>query len=213
MRRNLIAAVLGLALCPLLHAQQTLTNDSVIKLAKAGLSDDLIISTINASPSTFSTSADSLIDLKKAGVSDKVIAAIVQKNAEPAPATAQPPAPSAPLADGQAAPAPAANNEPRVFLTSQSKGLNRNADRDQSMEMSKDFEKDCPGVKITILQNAADYTVLLNHIEVGLLIRDNQFQVANRDGDLISKTKEGGSIDQGVKKACTAIMNDWSTKH
>jgi len=83
---------------------------------------------------------------------------------------------------------------PRVFLTSSSKGNNQGAARDQSMEMSKDFEKDCPNVRISINQQMADYTVALNHIEIGLFVRDNQFQIANKDGDLISTTKEGGSI-------------------
>jgi hypothetical protein len=78
------------------------------------------------------------------------------------------------------------------------------------MEMSKDFETVCPGVRVTINQQVADYTVLLNHIEVGLFVRDNQFQIANKDGDLISKTKEGGSILNGVKKACDVILADWS---
>jgi len=79
------------------------------------------------------------------------------------------------------------------------------------MEMGKDFEKDCPDVRVTLNQQAADYTVVLNHIEVGLM-RDNQFQVANRQGDLIARTKEGGSIDGGVKKACKIILDDYSAK-
>jgi len=79
------------------------------------------------------------------------------------------------------------------------------------MEMSKDFEKDCPDVRISLNQSAADYTVSLNHIEQGFS-RDNQIQVANRDGDLISKTKEGGSINGNLKKACSLILNDWAKK-
>lgn len=71
-------------LCPLLIAQQTLNNDAVIKLVKAGLSEDLIVSTIGGSPGTYDTSADGLIALKGAGVSDKVVAAIVTKAAAPA---------------------------------------------------------------------------------------------------------------------------------
>ena len=90
-------------------------------------------------------------------------------------------------------------------------GKNRNADRDQSMEMSKDLEKDCGGVQVTINQQMADYTVLLNHIESDFA-RDNQTQVANKDGDLISKTKEGGSIASGMKKACALIRADWSKR-
>jgi hypothetical protein len=99
-------------------------------------------------------------------------------------------------------------NQPRVYLESASKGSNRNSDRDQSMEMSKDFLKDCPDVKITILQEKADYTIRLNHIEHGLLIRDNQIQVFNKDGDLV-KNKEGGSIRKNVKQVCQLIRSDW----
>jgi len=98
----------------------------------------------------------------------------------------------------------------RVFLQSQSKGNNQNAARDQSMEMSKDFEEVCPGVRVTINQQMADYTVLLNHIEIGLFIRDNQFQLADKNGDLLSKTKEGGSIRGGVKKVCDLILAHWA---
>jgi len=97
-----------------------------------------------------------------------------------------------------------------VFLQSQSKGNNANAARDQSMEMSRDFEEVCPAVRVTITQQMADYTVLLNHIEIGLFVRDNQFQLADKDGDLLSKTKEGGSIRGGVKKVCDLILADWA---
>ena len=79
------------------------------------------------------------------------------------------------------------------------------------MEMSKDLEKDCSDLTVTINQQAADYTVVLNHIEVGF-VRDNQIQVANKDGDLLSKTKEGGSIAGGMKKACALILEDWAKK-
>jgi hypothetical protein len=102
-------------------------------------------------------------------------------------------------------------SEPRVFLQSASHGNRWAARRDQSMEMSKDFEKNCPDVRVTINQQMADYTVLLNHIEVGFA-RDNQFQIADKSGDLISHTKEGGSVNGGVKKACQAILTDWAKK-
>jgi hypothetical protein len=65
----------------LLIAQQAMNNDSVVKLVKAGLADDVIVSTINASPGTYDTSTNALIALKTAGVSDKVVSAIVVKSA------------------------------------------------------------------------------------------------------------------------------------
>jgi hypothetical protein len=99
MRRSFFAFVF-LVFSSLLAAQQTMNNDAVIKLVKAGLSDDLIVSTINASPASFDTSADGLIALKTAGVSDKVVGAIVMKTNGTAPA-----ATVAPQATGSGLPA------------------------------------------------------------------------------------------------------------
>ena len=83
MRKSFLAVLL-LASCSLLAAQQAMNNDSVVKLIKAGLSDDLIVTTINGSPGAYDTSTDAIIALKTAGASDKVIAAIIAKTAAPA---------------------------------------------------------------------------------------------------------------------------------
>jgi hypothetical protein len=56
-----------------------MSNDSVIKMAKAGLSDELIVQTIGAQPGQYTTDADSLVALKQAGVSERVIAAMINK--------------------------------------------------------------------------------------------------------------------------------------
>lgn len=72
-------------------AQQEITNDSVIQMAKAGLGDALIIQSINATPSKFGTSASDIIALKQAGVSERVIGAMIAKNGAPPPATLPPP--------------------------------------------------------------------------------------------------------------------------
>ena len=119
--RKVILAMVFLAISPLLIAQQALNNDGVIRLVKAGLSDDLIVSAINAQPGTYDTSADGLNALKAAGASGKVIVAIVMKSAGPArvaPAAAAPIAPPAPAPIPPAAkpvPAPPACN-PRPTL-------------------------------------------------------------------------------------------------
>ena len=112
--RKALCAVLFLACCPFfsaqqvpfliaqqtpyLSAQQALSNDSIIKMAGAQLSDDVIVTTVNASPGAYDTSPDGLIALKQAGVSDKVIAAIAAKGtgAAPDPAAASTPDASAP---------------------------------------------------------------------------------------------------------------------
>ena len=102
--RKGVLAFLFLIFCPWLIAQQTMNNDAVIKLVKAGLSDAVIVSTINASPGAYDTTANGLIALKQAGVSDKVIAAVVAKAAGPAAPAAPAAAPAAysPFAAGVA---------------------------------------------------------------------------------------------------------------
>lgn len=93
--RKLILVVALLLLSPFLIAQQTLNNEAVIKLVKAGLSEDLIVSTINGAPGAYDTSADGLIALKGAGCSDKVVAAIVARATAPAVVPAAVAAPAA----------------------------------------------------------------------------------------------------------------------
>jgi len=66
-----------------IFAQQTLNNDALVKMAKAGLSDEVIVSTINASAGSYDVTVDGLIALKQAGISDKVINTVVQKSSAP----------------------------------------------------------------------------------------------------------------------------------
>ena len=66
-------------------AQQSLDNDALLKLVKAGLSDSAIVGMVNAQPGKYSTSADDVTSLKSAGVSDKIIAAMLNKGVGPNP--------------------------------------------------------------------------------------------------------------------------------
>jgi hypothetical protein len=113
-RKNILAFVF-LAICPLLVAQQTMNNDSIIKLVKAGLSDDLIVSTINGSAGAYDTSADGIIALKTAGASDKVVAAIVAKASAP-PSVPVAPAAAATAAVGTDPDDPAAAHEAGIYI-------------------------------------------------------------------------------------------------
>jgi hypothetical protein len=64
---------------PLAH--ESLTNDSIIKMVQAGLSETVILSMVNTQPGKYSLAADDIIALKKAGVSDTIITAIVNRSA------------------------------------------------------------------------------------------------------------------------------------
>lgn len=62
-----------------LTAPKLLTNDSILRMVKAGLGDDLILQTISAQPGRYATDSDSMIALKDAGVSDRIISAMVNR--------------------------------------------------------------------------------------------------------------------------------------
>jgi hypothetical protein len=92
--RNRILSFAVLLISPVLYAQQVLNNDSVLKLVKAGLSEELIVTTINSSPGKYDTSTNAIIALKKGGAGDKIVAAMILKKTgagESAPAPAGPP--------------------------------------------------------------------------------------------------------------------------
>lgn len=83
MRTYAICAALFLALTVAASAQQPLTNDSIQKMTKAGLGDDVIVSMIQSQPGNYDVSPDTLVALKKDGVSDKILAAMAAKNSAP----------------------------------------------------------------------------------------------------------------------------------
>jgi hypothetical protein len=83
-------------------AQSVLNNDSITKMAKAGLGDEVIVSMIKGQSGNYAIDADTVIQLKSAGLSEKVIGAMIEKNASNSTLSAIPTAASpkaAPLVD------------------------------------------------------------------------------------------------------------------
>ena len=84
---------------------------------------------------------------------------------------------------------------------------------DESMEITKDLQKDCSGVVVTLNQANADYTVLLNRESKknrGLLRSNTQLEVANRAGDILG-TNATHTVGNAAKDACQMITADWAT--
>jgi hypothetical protein len=75
-------------------ALKPMGNADVVKMAKAGLGEDLVIASIRkATKTAFDTNVDGLVALKEAGVSDRVIAVMMDPKSPldvPAPATVHP---------------------------------------------------------------------------------------------------------------------------
>jgi hypothetical protein len=83
---------------------------------------------------------------------------------------------------------------------------------DEGMQVTKDLQKDCSGVIVTLNQSNADYTVMLNRESKknrGLLRTNSQVQVANKAGDVIG-TNATRTVGNASKDACQLITADWS---
>jgi hypothetical protein len=78
-----VTVLIGVLAAGLL-AQQQLNNESIIKLHKAGLGDDMIVNMVNTQPGQYTVGVDDVVALKQAGVSEKVIAAMMSRGSAPA---------------------------------------------------------------------------------------------------------------------------------
>jgi len=94
-----IAIVALVLLAGTVLAQAVLNNDAVIKMAKGGLGDDVIVSMIKSQPGNYTVDPDTLIQLKQAGLSSAVISAMVGKNAAGSTPAAAPAAAATPAVD------------------------------------------------------------------------------------------------------------------
>ena len=84
---------------------------------------------------------------------------------------------------------------------------------DESMEVTKDLQKNCSGVTVTINENNADYVVMMNRESKqnrGLLRTNSQIEVANKTGDIIG-TNATRTVGNAAKDACNLIVADWQT--
>ncbi len=84
---------------------------------------------------------------------------------------------------------------------------------DESMEVTKDLQKNCSTVIVTLSQSNADYTVLMNRESKknrGLLRSNSQVEVANRAGDILG-TSATHTVGNAAKDACQLITTDWQT--
>jgi hypothetical protein len=62
-------------------AQSLLTNEAIVRMAKAGVSSDVIATLVYAKPGQYSVSMGDRVALRRAGVSDTIIGAMVSRSA------------------------------------------------------------------------------------------------------------------------------------
>ncbi len=108
-------------------APAPMTNRDVIQLAKAKLSDEVIVSKIKRSRTKFDMSTEGLVALKQAGVSDTVISAMMDAANNPAPSSSAPSAAPAPQPSASApkpAPTGPASNKTKNVAPNETRNAN-----------------------------------------------------------------------------------------
>ena len=79
LKLRLITLLALLALASALLGQTAMTNEDLVKLSKAGLSEDFILNLVQQQPSALVTDARRLVELKNNGVSERIILAAARK--------------------------------------------------------------------------------------------------------------------------------------
>ena len=83
---------------------------------------------------------------------------------------------------------------------------------DESMELAKDFAKECPEAQVTVNQDAADYVTSLNReskSKKGLFSKNDQVLVSNKAGDVLLSSAVR-SVSTAAKDACRVIIADFA---
>jgi hypothetical protein len=123
------AKVAFLAAVTLLAAQESsktpagsLTIDDVVRLVKAGMSEDLIIGKVKQNGKPFDLNADEMVELKRSGVSDTIIRYMMNPTLPYTPPQ-PPPATPAPAATPLAAAAPKPPSDPLALKVPAEPGI------------------------------------------------------------------------------------------
>lgn len=104
-RLGLVVTAFVVVLSSGLRAQETLNNEAVLKMVKAGLSEGTIVALIQQQPGNYSTKPEDLLALKEAGVPNAILDAMVAKASGQKGASPQSPAAQATPQSGSNLPA------------------------------------------------------------------------------------------------------------
>jgi hypothetical protein len=97
MKRTITCLVFSLLAAALPLTTAAMNNKDILKMHKAGLTEEIIVAAMQKEKPDYDTGADALIELKTAGVSEKLIQQMIARQSG-GPAVAAPSAPPAPAA-------------------------------------------------------------------------------------------------------------------
>lgn len=75
--KTLCIVALSVVFLSSLSAQEVLNNESIMKLIKAGMSEEIVLNIVKTQPAKFALGVDEVLALKTGGVSEKIINAMI----------------------------------------------------------------------------------------------------------------------------------------
>ena len=186
-----LALMVALTLATFAQSKHPLTNDDVVKLARDGFGDDVIVAMIEANDSAFDVSIGALTALKDAGISSPVMQAMLKAESK----------------KRQAAPAPTAQSQtasPPLMNPSQSMaGMGGNASMQQMMNMAMTMGRGGAGAMGTGMSGMLDTSQLP---PLNLLIGDARSIVKPSIAQIASTQTKGDDMPGAGSQATSMLM-------
>lgn len=200
-------------------AAQASAVDSVIESVKAGLSESLIIRTLQRENKPANLAPADLVKLKNAGVSEKIIDVMLDPTSAAAPAAAAAPAPApAPVAAAAPAPAPAPAPEPAPTAAAAPAPAGPTAQADKKRVIVDEFDYSAvmtsvqavfgtqqnigKGIRAMLVTRLAqaNKVVVVERAKMDNLIKEQDFNTSNR-------VKQGSGARVGQISGADALLS------
>ncbi len=188
--------------------------DSVIQSVKAGLSESLIIKTLQRDNKPMNLTPADLVKLKNAGVSENIISVMLDPSSAPAPAAAPAPAPApvaaapapapAPVAAPVSTPAPAAPTAAQIQAQKKRVIVDEfdySAVKTQVQAVFNTQQDIGKGIRAMLVKRVADANnlVVVERAKVNDLMKEQDFNASNR-------VKQGSGARVGRISGADAVL-------
>lgn len=214
MKNILIVVFFSICFAANARAQtETLSNDEIILMTKAGLSAGLISRKIKDSNGRYDTTAQSLIELKKAGVADEVIALMLDDTGaaqakSPTAASIQNTAPPSAVAPPPAAPAHIVLDAKEALRGAKTIAIEKSTLNPSRQALEKELLKrtDWQRLKLNIVRykTDADLYVEIGFVPLSIITHRYVFRVYDtKSGTIIAagETTSWGSLANNLARS------------
>lgn len=214
MKITLLSLCLALLFPLSAYAQQAskeelLTNESVIQMAKAGISSEIILKKIQSTIGRYDLSVDGLVNLKNSGVGEEVIKAMMAVKPPPALRRASESASNQPPANLNITESATDYNK-AILKTSRTMSINKSSLHPSRQQLEKELLKrdDWQRLNISLVRykDESDLTLEIGYVHGSILSHRYAFRVFDtKTGTVLAagETTSWGSLSRHLAREIT----------